>query len=109
MLPRVVFIDVDDTIVRSAGSKQIPISSSIQVVRELHQRGVALYLWSSGGAEYAQTTARDLGIEACFVGFLPKPNAIIDDVPLATWPLQEFHPNEAASLNAEEFVAKLVK
>ncbi|HEX2531156.1 MAG TPA: hypothetical protein VHK70_06750 [Burkholderiaceae bacterium] len=48
---RAVFVDVDDTLVRSVGTKRIPIPAAIAVVKELHRNGVQLFLWSSGGAE----------------------------------------------------------
>lgn len=85
MKQRVVFVDVDDTLVRSAGTKRIPISSAVERVRTLHQEGAALYLWSSGGAEYARASAAELGIEGCFVAFLPKPDVYLDDQAVHEW------------------------
>ncbi|WP_405051624.1 DUF705 domain-containing protein [Stenotrophomonas pigmentata] len=85
MRQRIVFVDVDDTLVRSFGTKRIPMPSAIAHVRELHQQGFALYLWSSGGADYARSSAAELGIEHCFVAFLPKPDAYIDDQPVHEW------------------------
>jgi len=81
----VVYVDVDDTLVRSAGTKRLPIPSSVAKVRALHASGATLYLWSTGGAEYARATASELGIADCFAGFLPKPTAIIDDQHFAEW------------------------
>ncbi|MCL2344978.1 MAG: DUF705 domain-containing protein [Desulfobulbus sp.] len=85
MKKRVVFVDVDDTLVRSVGAKRIPMPSVIARVRGLYQQGVALYLWSSGGAEYARASAVELGIESCFIAFLPKPDAYLDDQPVHEW------------------------
>jgi predicted HAD superfamily phosphohydrolase YqeG len=82
---RVVFVDVDDTLVRSVGTKRIPMTSVIARVRELHAAGVALYLWSSGGADYARSSAVELGIESCFIAFLPKPDAYLDDQAVHEW------------------------
>jgi cation transport ATPase len=73
--PRVVYVDVDDTLVRSVGAKRIPMPAVIEKVRTLHAQGVKLYLWSSGGEHYARSSAAELGIEQLFAGFLPKPNA----------------------------------
>lgn len=81
----VVYIDVDDTLVRSAGTKTLPIPSVVEHVRQLATSGAELYCWSSVGAEYARTTARNLGVEGCFVGFLPKPNIVIDDQAITDW------------------------
>jgi cation transport ATPase len=82
---RTVFVDVDDTLVRSVGVKRIPMPSVVASVRDLHQKGVQLYLWSSGGAEYARSSAVELGIAECFVAFLPKPHAYIDDQAVEDW------------------------
>lgn len=110
MAPRmlVVYVDVDDTLVRSFGSKRIPIGSVVDHVRELHRRGVTLYCWSTAGADYARASARELGLEACFSGFLPKPNVIIDDQTPAEWrQLVCVHPNEAASKTLDDYHALL--
>jgi predicted HAD superfamily phosphohydrolase YqeG len=81
----IVYVDVDDTLVRWAGTKRIPIPRAIERVRALHAEGAALYLWSTGGADYAHSIATGLGIEACFVAFLPKPTLIIDDQAVQDW------------------------
>ncbi len=85
MNPRVVFIDVDDTLVRSVGAKRIPMPGVVAAVHKLHEQGVQLYLWRSGGGEYARASASELGILECFVAFLPKPHTYIDDQPVHEW------------------------
>lgn len=85
MKQRVVFVDVDDTLVRSVGRKRIPMPAVVARVKSMHEEGVALYLWSSGGAEYARMSAAELGIEHCFLAFLPKPDAYLDDQPVDEW------------------------
>ena len=98
-----VFVDVDDTLVRSVGSKRIPIPTVIQRVRDLHASGARLYCWSSGGAEYAKSSAVELGLVNCFTGFLPKPQVMVDDQPPAEWRnLKCLHPNEISSLGLAE-------
>ncbi len=82
----VVYVDVDDTLVRSVGTKRIPIPAVVEHVRTLHAAGVTLYCWSAGGADYARTSARELGLEATFHAFLPKPHVFLDDQPPAEWP-----------------------
>lgn len=82
---RVVYVDVDDTLIRSVGAKRIPMPAAIAEVRRLHAAGIALYLWSSGGADYARSSAQELGLEACFKAFLPKPHAYLDDQPVHEW------------------------
>jgi FMN phosphatase YigB (HAD superfamily) len=95
-MQRAVFIDVDDTLVRSAGTKRIPMSAVVSRVRRLKQEGVILYLWSSGGSEYCRSTAIELGIDDCFVSFLPKPTVYIDDQPVHEWKnCKHLYPSQA--------------
>ena len=84
-MTKVVYIDVDDTLMRSLGSKRSPMKSVIDQVRRLHSEGVQLYLWSTGGVQYARDSAAELGIAECFVGFLPKPHIYVDDQPVHEW------------------------
>ena len=83
--PLVVFVDVDDTLVRHLGGKQIPVPGVIRHVRDLHESGATLYCWSTGGAEYARAMAGLVGLEACFTAFLPKPNVLLDDQAVRDW------------------------
>ena len=85
MRPKVIFVDVDDTLVRSVGTKRIPVPGVVARVRELHAQGALLYLWSSGGSEYAKSSAAELSIEQCFVAFLPKPDVYVDDQDIEEW------------------------
>ena len=102
--PLVVYVDVDDTLVRSVGTKQIPITTAIDHVRALHADGAQLYCWSSGGAEYARSVAEGLGITDCFVGFLPKPHVILDDQPVGEWRrLLIVHPSQCESETAATY------
>jgi predicted ABC-type ATPase len=101
-----VFVDVDDTLVRSAGSKRIPIAAVVDRVRALKQAGATLYCWSRGGAEYARASALEVGLEDCFVSFLPKPTNGAGKTTFA----REFLPDEAdcpAFVNADLIAAGL--
>lgn len=92
----VVFVDVDDTLVRTAGTKRIPMPKTLERIKSLHAEGNILYLWSSGGASYARESAMELGISDLFEGFLPKPNVILDDQPMSEWRgLQHEYPNQS--------------
>jgi cation transport ATPase len=94
MKTKIIFVDVDDTLVRTIGSKRIPMPASIAHVKQLFLEGYELYLWSSGGAQYAEDSALELGIHGCFKGFLPKPKQYIDDQAFSDWRyLQHVHPN----------------
>jgi hypothetical protein len=102
----VVYVDIDDTLVRSFGSKRIPMTEVVKHVRDLKRHGAVLYAWSSGGGDYARSSAVELGIEECFVAFLPKPNVMIDDQPPAEWRrLICVHPGEARCKTADDYSA----
>lgn len=91
----VIYVDVDDTLVRSVGAKRIPVPRVLAGIRELRGAGATMYLWSSGGGEYARRSALELGIADCFDGFLPKPTVVVDDQPVQEWRgLTQLHPNE---------------
>ncbi|MEQ1505206.1 MAG: hydrolase [Myxococcota bacterium] len=95
--PLVLFVDIDDTLVRSFGSKRIPMTSVIERVRALHAEGAVLYGWSSGGADYARATVAELALADCFVAYLPKPDVFVDDVRIEAWRgAVQLHPNELA-------------
>jgi predicted HAD superfamily phosphohydrolase YqeG len=81
----VIYVDVDDTLVRSSGNKRIPIPAVVQHVKKMSAAGMQLYCWSSGGAEYAEQIATELGIRGCFAAFLPKPNVFLDDQSPSEW------------------------
>src|SRR5262245_4536499 len=96
--PLVVYVDVDDTLIRTAGSKRIPVSGVADHVAALATGGAILYCWSSGGAEYAREVACELGIGQHFSAFLPKPNVVIDDQDVQKWRrLTQVHPGRCPS------------
>lgn len=84
-MKKIIFVDVDDTLIRSVGAKRIPMPGVVASIRALHADGAEMYLWSSGGAEYARASAKELNLEECFVAFLPKPTSYIDDQPVNEW------------------------
>jgi len=107
-IPLVVYVDVDDTLVRSVGSKRIPMPQVVEHVRRLHAAGAVLYCWSSGGGEYARRSAAELGIEQSFQAFLPKPNVMIDDQSVADWRLcLEMHPLSIMGHSPEQYWAEI--
>ena len=107
-LPVHVYVDVDDTLVRSIGTKRIPIPSVVQHVRQLHAEGAVLYCWSAGGAEYARRSAEEFGLADCFTAFLPKPNVLIDDQSMTEWPRTiSVHPSSCAGYSLEDYERRL--
>lgn len=102
----VVYVDVDDTLVRSAGTKVVPVPRVVEQVKRLTAEGAVLYCWSSAGAEYARGTAQKLGIESCFAAFLPKPNILIDDQVVSEWKrFATVHPLNASDKSLDEYRA----
>jgi hypothetical protein len=96
--PLVVYVDVDDTLVRTIGTKRFPMTGAIDHVRALHAQGAELFCWSSGGADYARAAAEELGIAPCFIAFLPKPHVLLDDQPFTDWRrLLNMHPFQCES------------
>ncbi|WP_353571293.1 HAD family hydrolase [Candidatus Albibeggiatoa sp. nov. BB20] len=108
--PFYVYVDVDETFVRNYGVKRIPIPTVIEHIKALKDQGALMYCWSSGGAEYAQSSAKEFGIKDCFLGFLPKPELIIDDVDLSHWRnLLQIHPNQCHGHTIESYRKQLIK
>lgn len=102
--PLIVYIDVDDTLIRTAGSKRIPVSGMIDHVRTLAEQGATLFCWSSGGPEYAREVATELGLLDLFAAFLPKPQVIIDDQNVLSWRrLVQVHPGRCAVMSRERY------
>ena len=103
-----VYVDVDDTLIRSVGTKRMPLPAVVSHVKDLARAGAELYCWSAVGAEYARATARDLGIESCFTAFLPKPNILIDDQEVRTWRrFKVVHPLSIADQTVEKYLSML--
>lgn len=100
---KIIFVDVDDTFVRSYGSTRIPIPHVLKYLQYIYDEGAILYCWSSGGGEYAERSATEFGIASLFIGFLPKPNILIDDVAIEDWRyLEQRHPNECTISLADD-------
>lgn len=103
-----VYVDVDDTLVRSVGTKRIPVPDVIRHVRELKTMGAELYCWSSGGAEYTRQSAEEWGIAECFTAFLPKPNVLLDDQEIGTWRrFLVLHPATCGGVTRDEYERRL--
>lgn len=106
--PLIIYVDVDDTLVRSVGTKRIPMPGVVARVKALATEGATLYAWSSGGAEYARQSAQELGIAQCFVSFLPKPQVAIDDQAPSEWRrFLHAYPTDAASKTVADFEEEL--
>ena len=102
--PLIIFVDVDDTFVRSVSTKRVPMPAVVHHIRDLKNQGAILYCWSSGGADYARQSAEEFDIADCFVGFLPKPNVLLDDQEISDWRyLKTVHPTACENLTLEDY------
>ena len=106
-----VYVDVDETLLRHYGTRQIPIPSVIQQVKALHKQGAELYCWSSMGAAYARQCAETCGVAHCFQAFLPKPQVIVDDQQPRAWrKILHVHPSQCSSqTTVQEYREELKK
>ncbi len=99
-----MYVDVDETFVRSHGDSRTPIPHVLEHIRQMHAAGATLYCWSSGGADYAASSAREFGIDKCFTAFLPKPNVALDDQAFEQWRyLLQVHPNECHGQSIDSY------
>ena len=55
---KIIFIDIDDTLVRTYGLKRIPIPKTIQAIFRFHKEGSEIYLWSNGGSDYCKKNSK---------------------------------------------------
>ena len=108
-IPFYIYVDVDETFLRNYGTKRIVMPAVIEHIKSLKDQGAVMYCWSSGGAEYAENSAKEFGIADCFVGFSPKPQVVIDDLTLSKWRnLLQVHPNECPGNTIESYKAKII-
>ena len=102
--PVVIYVDVDETLIRNYGQSRIPMPQVIRHVRELFEQGAELYCWSSGGGNYARQSAEECKIADCFIAFLPKPQTILDDQNFPDWrKLKYVHPNDCDGKTLEDY------
>jgi len=89
----------------------MPMLAVIEHIKELKSQGAILYCcWSSGGAEYAKSSAQEFGIEECFAGFLPKPEVVLDNMSFSQWRnLLTVHPNECPGNTIESYRDKIIE
>ena len=106
--PLIVFVDIDDTLIRNFGSKRVPLTPVVNSIRRLHADGAVLYAWSTKGADYARSSATELGLSDCFTGYLPKPNVLIDNQEPGEWSRTiHVRPQESANLSADDYLRRL--
>lgn len=104
---RLVMVDVDDTIVmhrefdKSIYSKvkstrikcrhtgeilQLEINKNmVRLLKEEHNRGSTIVVWSRGGYQWAADVITALGLEAYVDTVMSKPLVYFDDKPVTEW------------------------
>ncbi len=106
--PLVIYVDVDETLIRNYGTKRIVMPAVIVHIRQLFEAGANLYCWSSGGAAYAKSSAEECGLADCFQAFLPKPQVLIDDQRISDWrSLLQIHPASCQESSVQTYRAAL--
>jgi phosphoglycolate phosphatase-like HAD superfamily hydrolase len=73
-----IFIDVDLTLVDEKGILKDGAREALLILKN---KGCHLFLWSTGGAEYARQVATLYHLVDFFEGYAAKPDIIIDDMP----------------------------
>ncbi len=104
--PLCIYIDVDQTLVRTTAGRRSPNQELCQKLREWKAAGAALYCWSSQGADYARRAAQECRVADCFVAFLAKPHVLVDDQKIEGGRLQ-LAPTTAARLSVVDIRTQL--
>lgn len=92
----VAYFDIDGTIL---DDDAMPNAKVLALLAYLHERGVRIYLWSTGGEENCRVAAARCGIENLITAFLPKPVISVDDMRYDDYVFLKLHP---ADLDPEE-------
>ena len=74
-----VFIDIDGTITPDCGHTIFPLA--IETIQELSEKS-NIFIWSAGGFNYCEEIVNKLNLEEFICGFMPKPEIVIDDLPM---------------------------
>lgn len=76
---KVVFVDVDDTLVMWNGANYKPHQKHIDYVKASKKRGHRIVVWSAGGWEWASTIVESLGLTDYVDLIMSKPAWFLDD------------------------------
>lgn len=108
-----VVVDIDDTLViRKTLQHSDPSSFTalagprglvdvkvhhehIHIIKEMYNQGLTILCWSAGGAEWAETVVKFVGLEAHVDFVLPKPKFSLDDKEASEWFPKASYKNKA--------------
>lgn len=119
---RIVFCDVDDTLLISPSSELETLehidfrlehdgvtqlrtfgihTRHIELLKDFNVRGHTVVVWSQGGWEWAERVVKALGIESFVDIILDKPSWYIDDLPASAFmgPRVYLHPTDRTKDN----------
>ncbi len=74
--PKVIFVDVDDTLIFRNGSVNRELIKFLSVKRS---EGFTLVLWSMAGEAHAREASAKAGMDHLFSNIISKPGYIVDD------------------------------
>jgi predicted HAD superfamily phosphohydrolase YqeG len=78
---KTLFLDVDNTLVTWHDQVWTGNEKYISLVKQFHERGQAVVVWSAGGWSWATRVVCELGLEAYVTAVLSKPTWFADDLP----------------------------
>jgi phosphoglycolate phosphatase-like HAD superfamily hydrolase len=99
-----IFVDVDLTLVDASGNL---IPGARDALQSLKDSGCHLFLWSTVGMAYAQTTATRHKLTDLFEDYSAKPDIVIDDLPATVLNPFVFNPLEEVSWG--DLAARILK
>lgn len=76
---------VADPLYPDGSIKRLKHHAMIRLLREEHQRGSFVVVWSRGGFEWAAAVIHALGLESCVDLIMTKPMVYFDDLPIEEW------------------------
>lgn len=104
----VIYVDVDDTLIRTLGTKRVPIPTAISHVRALHTQGAVLYLSAVAVNNMLGECAR-YGYRGMLRRILAKTsNSKFDDQQVSEWRYcRTVHPSNCGETSMEDYVTQL--
>lgn len=107
----IVFVDVDDTLIKWNVSehdtdivyinfsgerhKHSVIRANVDALLKHNSRNHAIVVWSQGGFQWAEAVVKALGLESKVTAVMSKPKFLIDDLQSNMWmPIAKLHKSD---------------